>query len=178
MSRAPSKNSPYFHVEDHSATSRYSIEFGQRARVESLPGVPGGSSFLGTFSRESAVQDESIDFFASGHPLVEGLLDYLEEWPGGRTALLDIKGEDGAEGFGLLALYRSELGFEAVAIDAHGREQPGWAQLITRRPLRSRRVKQEQWTSRPEWPNLVRSLASMIEERGRPAAVAAFRIGP
>jgi ATP-dependent helicase HepA len=167
-----------FHVEDHSAASRYSIEFGQRARVESLPGVAGGSSFLGTFSRESAVQDESIDFYASGHPLVEGLLDYLEEWPGGRTALLDIKGDDGAEGFGLLALYRSELGFEAVAIDAHGRERPGWAELITRRPLRSRRVKQEQWTGRPEWPTLVRSLASMIEERGRPAAVAAFRIGP
>ena len=39
-----------FHVEDHRAASRHSIEFGKRARVERLPGVPGGSSFLGTFS--------------------------------------------------------------------------------------------------------------------------------
>ena len=31
------------------------------------------------FDREEAVQDESIDFYASGHPLVEGLLAHLEE---------------------------------------------------------------------------------------------------
>ena len=41
--------------------------------------MDGDASFLGTFSREEAVRDESIDFYASGHPMVEGLLAHLEE---------------------------------------------------------------------------------------------------
>ena len=55
-------------------------ELGNEAVVDSLPGVPGGSSFVGTFDREEAVEDESIDFFASGHPLVEGVLAYFEDY--------------------------------------------------------------------------------------------------
>lgn len=42
--------------------------------------VPGGSSFVGTFDREEAVEDEAVDFFASGHPLVEGVLAYFEDY--------------------------------------------------------------------------------------------------
>jgi hypothetical protein len=34
---------------------------------------------VGTFDREEAVEDESIDFFASGHPLVEGVLAFVED---------------------------------------------------------------------------------------------------
>jgi hypothetical protein len=34
--------------------------------------VAAGASFVGTFEREEAVQDESSDYFAAGHPLVEG----------------------------------------------------------------------------------------------------------
>ena len=52
------------------ASSRSS--FGNEALVDSLPGVPGGSSFVGTFDREEAVEDETLDFFASGHPLGRG----------------------------------------------------------------------------------------------------------
>ena len=54
------------HVEAQRGVATYSIELGNRAMVESLPGVPGGSHFLGTFDREEAVENESIDFFASG----------------------------------------------------------------------------------------------------------------
>jgi ATP-dependent helicase HepA len=57
----------------------FAIEFGNEAVVDSLPGVPGGSAFVGTFDREEAVEDETIDFFASGHPLVEGILAYFED---------------------------------------------------------------------------------------------------
>ncbi|MDP6582201.1 MAG: helicase-related protein, partial [Vicinamibacterales bacterium] len=52
------------HVEEYRDGRRHSIELGTRARVESLPGVQAGSRFLGTFDREEAVRDESIDFFS------------------------------------------------------------------------------------------------------------------
>jgi ATP-dependent helicase HepA len=58
-----------FHVEDQRGQS-LSIELGNEALVDSLPGVPGGTSFLGTFSRAEAVADETLDFFAAGHPIV------------------------------------------------------------------------------------------------------------
>ncbi len=165
-----------FHVEEHRGVARYSIEFGTRARVESLPGVPGSSSFLGTFDREEAVDDENIDFYASGHPFVEGLLLHLEESPQGRVALLDTQGDD--ELFGLLAIYKSGPKFEAVAVDMNGRERPDLAERLTRRPLKTRRVKADTWTGQAGWSKLIRSLGELIDSRGRPVALAAFHIGP
>jgi ATP-dependent helicase HepA len=163
------------HVEEHRGGTRHSIELGTAARVLSLPGVPSGASYLGTFDREEAVRDESIDFFASGHPLVEGVLAWLDESPDGRVGLLHARGL-GEEGLGLLAVYGKGPGFEAVAIDPHGRERPDWARKLTGRPLRSRRVRPESWTSRSEWPELVRNLARHLEGRGRPLLLAAFRL--
>jgi len=68
-----------FRVEHLRGRSIYAIELGNEAVVDSLPGVPGGSAYVGTFDREEAVEDESIDFFASGHPLVEGILAHVED---------------------------------------------------------------------------------------------------
>jgi len=68
-----------FRVEHVRGRRTFAIEFGNEAVVDSLPGVPGGSAFVGTFDREEAVEDETIDFFASGHPLVEAILAYFEE---------------------------------------------------------------------------------------------------
>jgi ATP-dependent helicase HepA len=164
------------HVEEHRDGTRHSFELGTSARVLSLPGVPPGSSFLGTFRREEALRDEGIDFFASGHPLVEGLLAHLEESPGGRVGLIHAHGR-GEEGFGLLALYKEGPRFESVAVDVHGRERPEWAEALTVRPLKSRRVKPESWTSQPGWPDLIHSLARHLERRGRPILLAAFRTG-
>ena len=70
-------------VEEHRHGAVHSILFGNHAKVDSLPGVQGGSSFLGTFDRAEAVADESIDYFASGHPLVEGLLAEIDDGPVG-----------------------------------------------------------------------------------------------
>ncbi|MCP3978003.1 MAG: DEAD/DEAH box helicase family protein [bacterium] len=165
------------HVEEHRGSSRYSVELGSRARVESLPGVPSGSSFLGTFDREEAVEEENIDFFASGHPLVEGLLAHLDESPIGRVGLLHVGSDDGQEGLGLLALYKEGPQFHAVALDATGAERPEWAELLMRRPLRSKRIKAKTWTGQPGWHQLVRAMARHLDGRGRPEAVAIFRIG-
>ena len=68
-----------FRVEHVRGRRIFAIELGNEAVVDSLPGVPGGSAYVGTFDREEAVEDESIDFFASGHPLVEGVLAYFED---------------------------------------------------------------------------------------------------
>lgn len=94
----------------------------------------------------------------------------------GRVGLLHV-GASGEEGFGLLALYKTGPRFEAVAVDARGRERPEWAALLSRRPLRSRRVRAEAWTTQPGWPQLVRALAQRLEERGQPVALAAIRFG-
>ena len=165
-------------VERQRGEAVYSVELGSQSMVESLPGVPGGSSFLGSFSRQEAVEQETIDFYASGHPLVEGLLAHLAETPKGRVTLLHATAKGLEEdAFGLLAIYKEGPRFEAVAIDLEGRERPDWAEILTRRPLRSRRVDPQSWIGQPGWPDLIRSLARRLETRGRPVAVAAFRIG-
>jgi ATP-dependent helicase HepA len=163
-------------TEQHRGGERYSIELGSSARVSSLPGVAGRASFLGTFSREQAVEDEGIDFFASGHPLVEGILAHLDESPVGRVGLLHLRARE-ETGFGLFALYRKDgPKIEAVAFDAHGRERPEWAEIVMRRPLRSRRVKAETWSAQPGWADLIRSLTAHLDGRGEPLILAALRL--
>ena len=142
----------------------YSIEFGNAALVDSLPGVPGGSSFLGTFDREQAVEDERLDFFASGHPLVEGVLAHLEDAPSGRVAVLHVAIGD-EKGLGLLALYKDGPVFEAVAVDADGRPRPDWANALRARPLRTRRVPAET-ARRPGWDAAVRGSRRPSTRRG------------
>lgn len=164
------------HVEPHRDGAFWSVEFGNRARVESLPGVPGRASFVGTFDRALAVEDESIDYFASGHPLVEGILAEIEDGPWGRTVLLRFDGQ-GPSGFGLAAVYKDGADYEVVVIDAAGKLQPRWAALLARRPLRTRRVKAETWTSRPEWAETIRAMGARLDPRRRPVAVAAMLVG-
>lgn len=166
------------HVESHREGLRHSVEIGTRAKVENLPGVPAGASYLGTFDREEGVRDEAIDFFASGHPLVEGILAYLDDSEIGRVGLLHLGGEPGEEGFGLLAIYKDGPRFDAVAVDAGGRSRPEWAARLVQRPLKSRRVSSDGWVGQPGWAKLIRMLAGNLDDTRRPVALAAFRIGP
>ena len=166
----------FFHVEEHAAARTYSIELGSAALVDSLPGVPGGSSFLGTFDRELAVEDERLDFLASGHPLVEGVLAHLEDAPSGRVAVLRVA-LGGEKGLGLLAFYKDGPVFEAVAVGADGRPRPDWANALRARPLRTRRVPAET-ARRPGWDAAVRRLAEALDPARRPVALAALVVGP
>jgi ATP-dependent helicase HepA len=165
-----------FRVEEHRHGKAHSILFGNHARVDSLPGVAGGASFLGTFDREEAVADESIDFYASGHPLVEGLLAEIDDGPIGRTAILHVEA-NGESGLGLLAIYRTERGFTAECVDVSGVPRPDWAALLTERPLRSRRVKTESLVEQPGWAEGIRMMAEKLPRRDLPAAVAAVIVG-
>jgi ATP-dependent helicase HepA len=163
-------------VEAHRDGRVHSIVLGNHATVDSLPGVPGGSSFLGTFDRGEAVADESIDFYASGHPLVEGILAELEDGPLGRTAILHIEA-NGENGLGLFALYATERGFQAECVDVAGIARPDWAALLATRPLRSRRVKTEALLAQPGWAEGIRMMAERLPRRDRPSAVAAVIVG-
>ena len=123
------------HLERQRGRAVFSFEFGNLALIDSLPEVPGGSNFLGTFDRQEAVENEALDFFASGHPLVEGILADLDENACGRTAVLEMEGD---AGLGLIGVYRSADGFRAVAVDEAGRPRPEWAERALADPVEPR----------------------------------------
>ena len=143
------------------------FELGGAALVDSLPGVGGGTRFLGSFDRAEAVLRDELEYFASGHPLVEGLLLELEDGPRGRAALLELPGP-GPAAFGLLALRVEQGQIRAAAVDTEGRARPEWTRLLIerRRDLRPRTA--------AEWEGL---LPATLDWRG--AVLAATRtLGP
>ena len=159
-----------FRIEQVRGSRTYAIEFGNEALIDSLPGVPGGSSFVGSFDREYSVENETIDFFASGHALVEGLLAHFEEDPKGRVAQLEVI-IPGQPGTGLVAIYRDGPQFEVVAFDAGGRARPDWADAFRGRPFDAFKMTSGNTTAH-DWPALVTRLAPQLGNR-RPHAIAA-----
>ena len=163
-----------FTIEGPRRRRTFAIEFGGEAIVDSLPGVPGGAAYVGSFDREEAVEDETLDFFASGHPLVEGIFAYFEDNPIGRVARLQVAlGQE--RGQGLIAIYKDGPRVDVVAIDASGRAREDWAAAFRRRPLRARRVSDD---SGEAWKDDVRRLAALLPAKRRPHAVAAIEVLP
>jgi ATP-dependent helicase HepA len=162
-----------FGVEQVHGRRAYAIQFGNEALIDSLPGVPGGSSFVGSFDREYAVEDENIDFFASGHALVEGVLAHFEEDRKGRVARLEVE-ISGQEGAGLIVIYKEGPQFEVAAFGFDGRPRPEWADAFRRRPLAASRMTAKDAATH-DWSALVTRLASQLGER-RPHAIAAVVI--
>ena len=159
-----------FRIEQVRGRRVYAIEFGSEALIDSLPGVPGGSSFVGSFDREYAVEDESIDFFASGHALVEGLLAHFDEDRKGRVARLEVI-IPGQPGTGLVAIYKDGPQFEVLAFDAGGCARPDWADAFRFPSLDGLKVKTDD-AAALDLPALVTRLAPQLGSR-RPHAIAA-----
>ncbi|MEO5820980.1 MAG: helicase-related protein [Vicinamibacteraceae bacterium] len=159
-----------FRVEPARGRHAYVIDFGNEALVDSLPGVPGGSSFVGSFDREYAVQDENRAFFASGHSLVEGILAYFEDDPKGRVARLEVHVPGGA-GIGLVAVYRDGSDFDVVAVDVDGRPRPDWVEAFRGRTPAARRMAVDEAAAH-DWRAIVTRLAPHLGPRP-PHAVAA-----
>jgi hypothetical protein len=165
-----------FTIEQPRGRRMLAIELGNNALVDSLPGVTGGSSYVGTFDREEAVEKETIDFFSSGHPLIEGIFAYYEDSALGRVARFEI--EIGAErGQGLVALYKDGPVCEVAAIDSAGHTRPDWAAVIRQRPLRARRVGRDA-DAGVDWTDLVRRLGTRLDAARRPHALAALVVQP
>jgi len=163
-----------FRVEQVRGRRTYAIEFGNEALIDSLPGIPGGASFVGSFDREYAVENETIDFFASGHQLVEGLLAHYDDDPKGRVAFLDVT-LSGQRGIGLVVMYRDGPMWDVVALDAGGRARPDWADAFRQPGLRADRMKNETLDAH-DWPTLVRELGARLDVARRPYAVAAIAV--
>lgn len=154
----------------------FSIELGNAATVDGLAGVPAGSGYVGTFDREEAVENEFIDFFASGHPLVEGIFAHYDESPIGRAVRFEIT-MGGEADAGLVAIYKDGRAFEVVAMDVAGNARPDWAAAILRRPIVVRPVTGEA-ARNTEWRTMVRRLGSQLDPTRRLHAVAAIEVRP
>lgn len=154
----------------------FSLELGSGATVDSLPGVPAGSGYVGTFDREEAVENEFIDFFASGHPLVEGIFAHYEENALGRAVRFEITMGPAIDA-GLIAIYKDGRAFEVVAIDVAGHARPEWAAAVLTRPINVRPVTGEA-AKNTEWRSMVRRLGAQLDPARRLHAVAAIEVRP
>jgi ATP-dependent helicase HepA len=164
-------------VEHRRGRRAFSIELGNASLIDGLPGVPGGSTYIGTFDREEAVEREDLDFFASGHPLVEGIFAHFDDSALGRVARVEAAIGD-AGGEGLVAIYKEGPGFEVVALDASGRLRPDWAAALrTARPLTLAGA-DDGPGERRHWRSMVRELGARLDPVRRPHAVAAVVVRP
>jgi ATP-dependent helicase HepA len=165
-----------FTIERPRGRHVFAIEIGSEALVDGLPGVSGGASYLGTFDREESVEKETIDFFASGHPLVEGIFAHYDESTLGRVAHFAIE-IGGDRGEGLVAIYKDGPVFDVVAVDSAGQTRRDWAAAIRQRPLRARPLGEDAYRAR-DWTSLVRRLGRRLDPARRPHALAAIAVRP
>ena len=153
----------------------FSIELGNGSLVDGLPGVPGGSGYVGTFDREEAVANEAIDFFSSGHPLVEGIFAHYEESPLGRAVRFEIAiGQDLGEG--IVAIYKDGPAFEVVALDDKGQVRLDWAAAVLQRPILARPIAKA--SEHDGWKTMVRQLGERLDPARRLHALAAIKVRP
>jgi ATP-dependent helicase HepA len=165
-----------FNVERPRGQRIFAIELGNGSLVDGLPGVAGGSSYVGSFDREEAVENETIDFFASGHPLVEGIFAHYEESGAGRVARVEVEiGEE--RGAGLVAVYKDGPAFEVVAFDFTGQPRPDWAAAFRERSLRVRGVIAES-VNNSDWASVIHRLGAQLDPARRPHALAAIVVRP
>ncbi len=78
------------------------FHLGHALNVEALPGfdITEERTVLGTFWRDTAVEQEEIEYFATGHPFVEALFGFLRDGPYGRNGarFLDVRSPIRARG--------------------------------------------------------------------------------
>jgi ATP-dependent helicase HepA len=64
---------------------------------------------LGTFWRDTAVDHEEIEYFATGHPIVEGLFGFLRDGPFGRNGARYLEVRGPVKHRGLEALFHLQM---------------------------------------------------------------------
>jgi ATP-dependent helicase HepA len=83
------------------------FHFGHALNVEALPGydITQERGVLGTFWRDTAVEQEEIEYFATGHPLVEALFGFLRDGPSGRNGARYLESKRPIKAKGLEVLF-------------------------------------------------------------------------
>ena len=165
-----------FAVEHTRGRRVFAIELGSDALVDSLPGVRSGSAYVGSFDREEAVEDETIDFFASGHPLVEGILAHFEDGLLGRVARLELTtGASPAKGSPPST--RTAPTSRWSRSTRSGRPRPDWAAALRERPRRVRRATDDA-AGRAAWTAMARRVGTRLDPARPLHALAALVVRP
>ena len=125
---------------------------------------------------EAVLKDE-MDFFASGHPLVEGLLLELEDGQRGRAALLELEAPFGPAA-GLLVLSREDGALRVDAVDADGVLRPEWSAPLLAGLPEAADLSRSARDLGPAFGDAVRSLAGALPDGLAAEAVAFFRARP
>ncbi len=161
-------------VVEKGGESLYYIELGANATVDSLPGVPGGARFLGSFDRREAVCKDEVDFFSNGHSLVEGLLLELEDGTRGRATLFELSAP-GCHGAGLLLVYKDGPDWHAVVVDADGSQRRDWVRPILAGLPGARDISGDSRKVGPSWAQSIQALGAGVKAKGTLIAAAFFR---
>ena len=87
------------------------FQFGHALKVEGLPGIDINEdrTVLGTFWRDTAVEAEELEYYATGHPIVESLFGFLRDGPYGRSAARFIERRGPLKARGVELLYHVQL---------------------------------------------------------------------
>ncbi|WNG14046.1 helicase-related protein [Cystobacter fuscus] len=87
------------------------FQFGHALKVEGLPGIDINEdrTVLGTFWRDTAVEAEELEYYATGHPIVESLFGFLRDGPYGRSAARFIEKRGPLKARGVELLYHVQL---------------------------------------------------------------------
>ncbi len=169
-------------VQDKDGRSTYFLGLDRYCIFDALPGVPLGSRFLGTFRRETALEREDFDFFASGHALVEGIFGFIRDTPYGTTTIRRYKGtgfrpSTGVQfNFRLIPEAQEDVDAGAffpprlvpIAVDLDGTLRPELVDLLTARFSKAYPVDVEEirhGSIQPGW--LDRAARAAREEAGR-----------
>jgi ATP-dependent helicase HepA len=161
-------------VVEKGGVAMHYIELGASMTVEGLPGVPDGARYLGTFDRAEAVAKDEVDFFASGHELVEGLLLELEDGTRGRAVFVEVSAPF-VEGGGILGLYKDGADWHAAVVDLSGRVRPDWVEPLLEALPHGRPARPDEWGLGPSAADALRALGERLEAPGTLVAAALFR---
>jgi hypothetical protein len=134
-------------VQEKDNNGGYFLALDRYFTLDSLPGVPIGSGYVGTFSREQALEREDFDFFATGHPMVEGIFSFLRDTPYGTATLRRYRKTGLRRCIGIQFNYRIESDARGdvdapvffpprlitLAVDLQGTLRPDLVPLLTAR---------------------------------------------
>ncbi|MEM8934693.1 MAG: hypothetical protein AAGE94_26090, partial [Acidobacteriota bacterium] len=171
-----------FGCEPQSGDQTWLFEYGADAMVEHVPGLKPGRKWRGTFSREHAVDEESLEFFASGHPLVEGILAELEDGDRGRVGFVLLPaGGEVDECMAMLAVYKAkkrndDVGFEMIVVDADGNRREDLLDRLLDPSAQLKPLEGGRPGDKQTWARMIRSLAKALPQNRTLQAVIAFRV--
>jgi ATP-dependent helicase HepA len=168
-------------IVEKGGTALYYLEMGTSLTVESLPGVRDESRWLGTFDRVEALEKDELEFFASGHPLVEGLLLELEDGVRGRATMFQIASNE-LRGAGLMCVFKDGADWSTIVFDTKGEPRPEWVPKVLESLAKAKPAKPEELGLDQRAADGIRELGNMCELEAPETAVleaaAFFRFVP